>query len=67
MQECGPCRKLTVLKPEGIRCVGKPKLRWLESVEEELKNMGMRDWRCKSQDQEQWRTILEEAKVLQGL
>jgi hypothetical protein len=39
MQERGPCRKLTVLKPEGTRCVGKPKLRWLESVEEELKNI----------------------------
>jgi len=34
MQEINPCRKLTVLKPEGTRRVGKPKLRWLESVEE---------------------------------
>jgi hypothetical protein len=28
-------RKLTVLKVEGTRRAGKPKLRWLESVEEE--------------------------------
>jgi len=27
--------------------------------------MGVRNWRRKSQDREQWRTILEEAKVLQ--
>ena len=26
MQELDPCRKLTVLKPEGTRRVGKPKL-----------------------------------------
>jgi len=32
MQELDPCRKLTVLKPEGTRRVGKPKLRWTESV-----------------------------------
>ena len=46
MQEVGPCRKLTVLKPEGTT-VGKPKLRCLESVEEGLKNVGIRTWRRK--------------------
>jgi len=50
MQELNPSRKLTVLKPEGTRCVGKPKLRWLESFEEDLKRMGVRNWRCKLQD-----------------
>ena len=67
MQELDPCRKLIVLKPEGIRRVGKPKLRWSESVEEDLKNMGVRNWRCNQQDREQWKTILEEADVNQGL
>ena len=33
MQEMDPCRKLTVLKPEVTRRVGKRKLMWLESVE----------------------------------
>jgi len=45
MQELDPCRKLTVLKPEGTRRVGKPKLRWTESVEEDLKKKGLRNWR----------------------
>jgi len=40
MQELDPCRKLTLLKPEGTQSVGKPKVRWLESVEEDLKKMG---------------------------
>ena len=30
MQELGPCRKVTVLNPEGIRRVGKHKLRLLQ-------------------------------------
>jgi hypothetical protein len=60
MQELDPCRKLALLEP------GKPtsKLRWLESVEEELKKI---DWRRKSQDGEEWRKIMEEAKVHHGL
>jgi len=66
MQELDPCRKLTVLKPEGTQRVGKPKLKWLESVEGELKNF-LSNWRSKSQDREQWRTVLEEATVHQGL
>jgi hypothetical protein len=56
MQKLDPCRKLALLEPEGSLRVGKPKLRWLESVEEELEKT---DWRLKSQDREDCRTILE--------
>jgi hypothetical protein len=42
-------------------------MRWLEPVEEDLKNTGMRNWRRKEQEREQWRAILKEAKVHQGL
>jgi len=41
MHEMDPCRKLTVFKPEGPRRVGKPKVRWLESIEEDLQEMGL--------------------------
>jgi hypothetical protein len=43
VQELGPCRGLTVLTPEGNRRVGKPQMRWLESVEGGLKKMGGRE------------------------
>jgi hypothetical protein len=42
MQELDPCGKLSPLKSEGTRHVGKPTLRWLQSVEENLK-MGGRE------------------------
>jgi len=47
MQELDHCRKLIVLKIKYTRRVGKRKLRWLESVEEDLKKMGVRNWRSK--------------------
>ena len=67
VQEVDPCRKFTVLKLEGTQLVGKCQLMWLESVEEDVKNMGVRNWRRKLQNEEWWRTILEEAKIHQGL
>jgi hypothetical protein len=47
MQELDPCRKRTVRKAKGSRRVGRPKLRWLESGEEDVKKMDMRNWRRK--------------------
>ena len=40
---------------------------WFEPFEEDVDNMGMSSWSCKSQDLEQWKAILEEAMVHQGL
>jgi hypothetical protein len=36
MQELDSCRELPLLKPEGIRPVGKSNLGWLESVEDDV-------------------------------
>jgi hypothetical protein len=47
--------------------VGKSALRWLDSVEGDLKSMGVTNWRRKSQDRDQWREIIKEAKVHHGL
>ena len=47
MKEFDLCRKLILLKPEGNQRVGKPKLRRLDSVQEDLNNMGVRNLRSK--------------------
>jgi hypothetical protein len=39
MQEQNPCRKSTLHKPEGTRRVGRPAVRWRDSVEADLKTM----------------------------
>jgi hypothetical protein len=54
MHELDPCRKLILYKPEGTRCVGKPRGWCLESLETDLKMMGVKNWRHKTQDQEHW-------------
>jgi len=39
MQEQDPCRKLTFRQPEGFRRVDRRAVRWLDSLEEDLKKM----------------------------
>jgi hypothetical protein len=58
MQELDPSSKLNLIKPEGTRRLGKPKLRWLASDEEHLKKVGMRNWRHKSQNREHWGAVV---------
>jgi hypothetical protein len=56
-------RKVFVSKPEGRRDIGRPKLRWLDDVGDDIKARGIRRWRIKTQDRNEWTAIKREAKV----
>jgi hypothetical protein len=48
----------------GRRCVGKPRKRWIDAVEEDAKKlMGVRNWKGTAQDREEWRGLIREAKA----
>jgi hypothetical protein len=60
-------KKLTEWEPCLSRLVGRPRLRWLEQVEEDLKKMKVRNWRKKCKDRRWWNEIVKQAKTHQGL
>jgi hypothetical protein len=59
--------KLTEWEPCSSRRVGKPSLRWIDQVEEDLKKMIVRNWREKCKDRRLWNEIVKQAKTHQRL
>ena len=46
---------------------GRPKVRWLDDVQEDLWAMGTEGWRRKTRNTDLWRRIAQEAKAHEGL
>jgi hypothetical protein len=61
----GHKKELYMSKPEG-RSVGRPKMRWFDDVEEDLRMMRISGWRGKARRSYEWKSVLREIKVLQA-
>ena len=49
------------------RRIGRPRIRWLEDVIEDLRRMGISGWMEKGRNRDQWGRIVEGAKAHPGL
>jgi hypothetical protein len=60
-------KRIMTTKMEGTRKRGRPRKRWIDEIEEDLKIMGIRNWHAVAKDRQEWRKIISEAKVHNGL
>ena len=62
MKETGSV-KISEGKIKGRRGRGRPRLRWTDDVEDDLRKLGVKRWRMKALDREEWASIIREAKA----
>jgi hypothetical protein len=60
-------KRLMIVKPEGKRKKGRPRMRWIDGVEYDLRSLGVVNWKAKAQEKDGWRKFLEQAKTHEGL
>jgi hypothetical protein len=65
MEKTRTTRKITEWTPYKARPVGRPRLRWIDQVEEDLKMIT--GWRVRAEDREEWSKIVEQTKAQPGL
>jgi hypothetical protein len=46
---------------------GRPRMRWLDVAESQLKKIKLKGWKKKMRNREQWRLVVEETKAHPGL
>jgi hypothetical protein len=59
-------KMLTEWDPCLSKPVGKPRLRWIDQVEEDLKKMKLRYWRENFKNRRLWNEIMKQAKTHKG-
>jgi len=60
-------KKIMESKPEGSRRREMPRMRWLEDVEKDMREMKIKRWRRKAVDREKWTSVTIEVKGFRGL
>jgi hypothetical protein len=54
-------------KPAGARSVARPKLRWEVGVDEDMRILGVKNWKKVALNRDEWAQLLRKARAHQGL
>jgi hypothetical protein len=60
-------KRIMLVKPEAKRKKATPRMRWMDGVEKDLRNLGVVNWKTKAQDRHGWSKFLKQAKIHKGL
>jgi len=60
-------KKIFNSKPNGVRSVERPKLRWEDGVDQDMRILEVKNWKKVALDRDQWARFLKKARAHQGL
>jgi hypothetical protein len=60
-------KKIFNTKPGGVRSVGRPKLRWEDGVDQDIRIIGVVNWMKVTLNGDEWAKLLKKARAHQGL
>jgi hypothetical protein len=60
-------KKIFNTKPDGVRSAGRPKLRWEDGVDHDMKILGVKYWKKIALDRDEWTQLLKKARAHHGL
>jgi hypothetical protein len=63
MNETRSVKKISEGKLEGRRSKSRPRFRWINDVEDDLRKLGVKRWRTNALEREKWASIIKEAKA----
>jgi len=60
-------KKIFNTKLDGVRRVGRPKIRWEDGVERDMRIPEVKNWKKVALDRDEWAKLLKKARAHQGL
>jgi hypothetical protein len=60
-------KKIFDTKLDGVRRVGRPKMRWEDGVDQDMRILEVKNWKKVARDRDEWAKLLKKARVHQGL
>jgi hypothetical protein len=60
-------KKIFNTKPDGTRSIGRPKLRWEDGVDQDMRILGVKNWKKVALNRDEWAKLRKKARAHQGL
>jgi hypothetical protein len=60
-------KRIFSTKPDGVRSVGRPKLQWEDGVDQDIRILGVKNWKKVALNRDEWEKLLKKAGGHQGL
>jgi hypothetical protein len=60
-------KNIFITKPDGARSTGRPKLRWQDGVEQNMRILGGKNWKKVALNRDEWAQLIKKFRAHQGL